>query len=87
MDHLVCTLPSSTSCPLIHITSPLSKPDGAFSAKLPPKMLPGCGVVGVCGCRTVKARTVTHQPSAIKRRMRTFIDKRIAAYLFILWTF
>ncbi len=44
-------------------------------------------VVGVCGCRTLRARNVTHQPSAIKRRMKTFIDKRIAACLFILWTF
>jgi hypothetical protein len=85
MDHLVCTPPSSTSRPLILITSPLSKPDGAFSAKLPPKML--FLVVGVYGCRTVRARNVTHQPPAIKRRMKTFIDKRIAACLFILWTF
>jgi hypothetical protein len=45
MDHLVYTLPSSTSCPLILVKSPLSKPDGAVSAKLRPKMLPGCGGV------------------------------------------
>ncbi len=35
-------------------------------------------IVGVCSC-TVRARYVTHHPSIIKRRMRTFIHKRIPA--------
>jgi hypothetical protein len=63
MDHLVCTLSSSTSCPLILITSPLSKPDGAFSAKLPPKMLPGCGGVWLQNSRSQKCNspTLCHQ--------------------------